>query len=147
MRLLVVRTAGGLCNRVWGLLGGAAYASATGRSFAFVWHPTHLCGARFDRLWSAPYRQIGSRSASALARLVGVTPHPQVPFDAPGRVRMVSAGQPLLPEDPRVRPVRELLPTLHVVPELADRIEQTYEDQLLGRAVVGVMIRAHPDAY
>src|SRR3954453_19375759 len=118
MRVLVVRTAGGLCNRLWGLLGGATYAEATGRAFAFVWHPTHLCGARFDTLWTSPYRQVGSRTASVLGRLVGTTPHSDVTFDDPKRVLIVSAGQPLVPDDPRIRPLRDRLPALRLVPAL-----------------------------
>lgn len=148
MRVIVVRTAGGLCNRVWGLLGGVEYAEATGRSFAFVWHPTHLCGARFDTLWTAPYRQVGSRRASVLARMVGTTRFAAVTFDDPKRVLMVSAADQLVPTHPRIHPLRDRLATLRVVPALSERIARTYDEQLAGRRrTVGVMIRARADAH
>ena len=148
MRLLVVRTAAGLCNRVWALLGGAAYAEATGRSYVFVWRPSHACGAHFNTLWTSPYREIGSRTASVLARLVGTTPHADVTFDDPSRVLMVTAGKPLIPDHPQIRPLRNYLHTLQVIPEIEERIESTYEEQLLGwRRTVGVMIRANPTAH
>jgi hypothetical protein len=148
MRVLIVRTAGGLCNRVWGLLGGAEYAAATERSFAFVWHPTHLCGARFDTLWTAPYREVGSRAASALARVVGTTRYAEVFVDDPKRVLMVSAADQLAVGDPRVRPLRERLATLRLVPALAERVARTHDEQLAGRPrTVGVMIRARADAH
>ena len=148
MRVLVVRTAAGLCNRVWALLGGAAYAEATGRSYAFVWHPTHACGARFDTLWDSPYREIGSRTASVLARLAGTTPYSELTFDHPRRVLVVVAGKPLMPDHPQIRPPRDYFQSLQLVPQLEARVERAYEEGFAGRRrTVGVMIRANSSAH
>jgi len=148
MRWLVVRTAAGLCNRMWALLGGAAYAEATGRRYLFVWQPSHACGAHFRTLWTSPYREMGSHSASVLARLVGTTPYADVTFDDPSRVLVVTAGKPLTPNHPQIRPLRDYLHTLRVVPQIEDRIERTYDEQLVGQhRTVGVMIRANPTAH
>ncbi|WP_199220428.1 hypothetical protein [Homoserinimonas hongtaonis] len=135
----------GLGNRVRVVLGAQSLAELEDRAFAYVWPTGRLFGPRFDQLWDFTAPVVSRAVSRGLAR---VFPYGDETLDwitDESRRRLlwqIRTGSPIaLPA--AARPWQERFRALRPTAEIADRVEQLFDERLRGVPYAGVMIRAH----
>ncbi|MEY2433350.1 MAG: hypothetical protein QOC92_3075 [Acidimicrobiaceae bacterium] len=146
-KVLIVKVIGGLCNRMRTLSSADRWATATGRHMYYSWPVGPKFGASLDDLWMHSYRHVSGRVVGGLSRVVGgyreaadITLHDQ------RRLLLMRTESVLFRDNAELEPWFAPLRRLSLVPELADRVNETARGWA-GRPAVGVMIRAHANAH